>query len=205
MNHRRSRFTPIAPALLVSLACLWPAPAHAHTSIQGMGEFISGLAHPVTTPAHILILIGMGLFAGQNWMKNFKIPLVTFVAVAAFALAMTLAGPPKFVTLPVLITIALGVGALVALDKPIPIAASTGLFAIAALAIGLDSGVETGGSAVVFKTLAGTWIAMVVLVINTGFYLSLGLQKKWLKIGVRIIGSWLVAISLMVLAFALKK
>ena len=46
---------------------------------------------------------------------------------------------------------------------------------------------------------------MVVLVINTGFYISLGLQKPWLKIGVRIIGSWLVAISLMVLAFALKK
>ena len=205
MNRGRLCFGPLLPALLATFVCLWPAPAHAHTSIQGMGEFISGLAHPVTTPAHILLLIGLGLFAGQNWMTKFKIPLVTFVAVTALALLLTTAGLPKWVSLPMLITNALCVGALVALEKPIPLAASTALFAIAALAIGLDSGVEKGSSSAVFKTLAGTWIGMVGLVINTGFYLSLGLQKKWLKIGVRIIGSWLVAISLMVLAFALKK
>ena len=102
-----------------------------------MGEFISGLAHPVTTPAHILILIGLGLFAGQNWMAKFKAPLITFVVVASFALALTLIGRPRFVPLPLQISIALVVGALVVLARPIPVIASTALFGFAALAIGL--------------------------------------------------------------------
>ena len=202
MENRRSRvrwWWPVLGSVFFS-----PAAALAHTSIQGMGEFISGLAHPITTPAHILILLGLGLFAGQHWMTKFKVPILTFVALAAMALILTTTGWVKPVHPAVLLCVALCAGSLVALEKPIPPAAAAALFAVAAIVIGFDSGLEKGSGLVVGKTLAGTWISVSVVVIYTGFYVSLGIHKKWLRIGIRIMGSWIVAISLMVLAFALK-
>ena len=79
------------------------------------------------------------------------------------------------------------------------------LFAAGAIAIGLDSGPETGSIAIVLKTLFGTWLIIVFIVFDIAYYASFAARKKWSKVGLRIIGSWIIAISLLVLAFALKK
>ena len=55
------------------------------------------------------------------------------------------------------------------------------------------------------KTLFGTWVSLNLWIINFSFYTSICPQRKWVQIGLRIAGSWITAISLMVLAFALKK
>jgi len=57
----------------------------------------------------------------------------------------------------------------------------------------------------IVKSLLGTWIVVVFLVFDVGSYAALAGRKEWSQIGLRVIGSWIVAISLLVLAFELKK
>ena len=55
------------------------------------------------------------------------------------------------------------------------------------------------------KTLLGTWVCLLLLLCNIAYYVSLLTDKQWGKVGIRVIASWIIAISLLVLAFALKK
>ena len=77
------------------------------------------------------------------------------------------------------------------------------LFAAAAFAIGFDSGPAKGSTPVVIKTLLGTWLMVVFLLFDVAYYTSLATRNHWPKVGVRILGSWIIAISLLMLAFSM--
>ena len=191
--------------LPVGLVLVLPATAGAHTVTSGVGDFFDGVLHPITTPAHLLVLLGLGLVAGQHPPLNLKVPLAVFIPVSAIALLMTTTGMVKTVYPPILIGLAQIAGLLVALEKP-PSALVGGIFfAIAALALGLDSAVETGTDVQIAKTLLGTWTGLVLVVADIAFYISLFTKWKWQKIGIRVAGSWITAASFMILAFALRR
>jgi len=200
---RAHRWLPGAFAFIVAR----PARAEAHMTAPGMGDFISGLLHPWMTPTHLIILLALGLWLGQHVPLRLGLPLKVFVPISAVALALTnlhwLAAVPP----PVLLAIALAAGAVVALEVRLPAFAAAVILGVAALAIGLDSGVESGSPFAIFKTLLGTWVSLGIGLVNVGYYVSLATErrKKWISIGVRVAGSWIVAVSLMMLAFALRK
>ena len=191
------------PIFLVLVAV--PATAHAHTQVEGVGDVLNGLLHPLTTPSHLLILLGLGLLAGQQSPPNLKTPMLAFLPLAAAALLLTTTGAITTVYQPVLIGIALCTGILVALEAPLSRLACMALFGAAAVAIGLDSAVETGSTVAVLKRLFGTWISLGLVVFNLAYYVSLWTKQKWQKVGIRVTGSWLIAISFLVLAFSLRK
>jgi len=202
------RCAPFPRWLLSALLLIFAirAEAHAHTAMPGASHFMGGILHPVTTPAHVLILLGLGIALGQHVPFKPRVPLRAFASFAAVGLALTTVltfAMPQ----PVLIGIALCTGALVALEKKLPPLANAALFAIGALAMGLDSGIETGGISVAIRTLLGTLTGLVVFLFGIAFYVSLAAaqHRKWLHIGLRVIGSWIVAIALLMLAFALRK
>lgn len=187
--------------------CLFafPATAQAHTPIEGIGDFLAGLVHPVTTPSHVLLLLGVGLLLGQHPPLKLKAPMLVFVPVSALGLLLTLTGWVSNVYPSVLLSVALGAAVIVALEKPIP---PTGLYALlagAAVALGLDSAVESSSTVSALKTLAGTWISLTVLLADIAIYASFCTKKQWLKFGIRVIGSWIIAVALLVLAFSLRK
>jgi len=192
---------------VAGMAFALPAHAQAHMTAPGMGDFISGVLHPWMTPTHLLILIALGLWLGQHVPLRVGLPLKLFVPVSAVALALTTRHWMAAVPPPVLIAIALVAGAIVALEVRLPNYAAAVLLAVAAAAIGLDSGLETGTPFAVFKTLLGTWVSLGIGLVNVGYYVSLATErkKKWISIGVRVAGSWIVAVSLMMLAFAWRK
>jgi len=76
-----------------------------------------------------------------------------------------------------------------------------------ALAIGLDSTAEPGPALTIASTLLGTWFALLLVLVNVVHYSSLAAEKnkQWLHIALRVAGSWIIAISVLVLAFALRK
>ena len=184
-----------------------PMHAQAHMTAPGMGDFISGLLHPWMTPTHLIILLALGLWLGQRTPLRLALPLKVFVPVSALALALTTCHWIAVVPPPILVAIAFIAAAVVALDARLPGYAMAVLLTAAALAIGLDSGVETGTPFTIFKTLLGTWVSLGIGLVNIGYYVSLATErkKKWIDIGVRVAASWIVAISLMMLAFALRK
>jgi urease accessory protein len=190
------------PGALLLLAL--PVTASAHTAISGVGDFFGGVLHPLTTPTHLLVLLGLGLFVGQHPPLNLKIPLAVFIPISALALLLTTTGLVKTVYPPILIGVALVAGILVALGKPLPAVASGLLFAIAGLALGLDSAVETGTATTIAKTLLGTWLGLILAVADLAYYLSFFTKQKWQQVGLRVAGSWITAASFMILAFALR-
>ena len=195
-------------ALLPLLAVLaFPAEAGAHTAMEGSNHFTGGVLHPVLTPAHVLILLGLGVSLGQHVPLRTGVLLRVFAPLAAIALGLTATGWIASVHPAVLAVIALCAGAVVALGKEPPPFARGALFAAGALAIGLDSGVETGGAATVITTLLGTWIGLLLFLFSIAYYASLAAERKrkWMDIGLRVAGSWIIAISLLMLAFALRK
>jgi hypothetical protein len=80
------------------------------------------------------------------------------------------------------------------------------LLGAAAFGIGLDSGPEAGTPFNTFSTLAGTWVSLGLGLVNIAYYVSLAAAKeqKWIRIGIRVAGSWIFAISLLMVAFSLR-
>ena len=182
-----------------------PATAEAHTAIGGAGDFFSGVLHPFTTPQHLLVLLGLGLIVGQHPPLNFKPSLAVFIPVSAASLLLTTTGIVKTVYPPILISLALIAGIMVALEKSPPAFASAVVFAMAGLAIGLDSAVETGTAPAIVKTLLGTWVGLILAVADIALYVSFFNKHKWQKVGIRVAGSWITAASVMILAFAFRR
>ena len=173
--------------------------------MRGMGEFGGGFVHPLLTPSHLLILIGLGLWLGQQTPLRLKMPMLMFIPFSAAGLLLTTKFPMPISWQPILICLALAGGILVAMSAKLPAWVAAPVFAAGALAIGLDSGVDAATSATaIAKTLFATWISLNLWLVNFSFYTSLCPQKKWMQIGIRVAGSWIAAISLLVLAFALK-
>ena len=55
------------------------------------------------------------------------------------------------------------------------------------------------------KILFATWVSLVLFVVNAAFYVSLLPRLQWVQTGIRVAGSWIVAIALLMLAFALRR
>jgi urease accessory protein len=190
--------------LLAGLIFL-PIAAQAHSSIDASSDVINGLLHPLTTPTHLLIIVALGLMAGRQTKRELKAPFLIFAPLSALAFALTTAGWVSAVYPAILIATALCPAVLLALEKHPPVAITCALFAVAAVALGLDSAVEGGTPKKTIKILFGNWICLNVLIFDLAIYVSMGAQARWLRIALRVAGSWIIAIGLMVLAFTFRK
>lgn len=191
---------------LAGAAALLPATsAQAHTTFPGMGEFASGFLHPLTTPLHLLIWLALGLWLGQQAPLRLRAPAAIFAAAAACGLVLTVVARFGGVSPPVLAALGLFIAVGVASALPVPFWMKLGTCGVAALAVGLDSGVDAGtpGASAV-KILFATWVSLILCLVNVTFYVSLLPAVRWVQIGVRVLGSWIVAIALLLLAFALR-
>lgn len=199
-SHRLIPFVTLAALQVLSAPV-----ASAHMTVEGAGEITNGALHPLMTPAHVLVLLALGLLLGQQLPLDLDKRLRVFAPVSAVALLLTMAGGFKELHPPLLIGLALCVAILVAWERKLPRFVPEILCALAAAGISFDSAVETGTTGNILKTLMGTWLVMNAVVFYVAVCASNGAGKQWAKIGIRILGSWIIAISFMVLAFVFKK
>jgi hydrogenase/urease accessory protein HupE len=162
-----------------------------------MSGLVGGLLHPLAVPAHILALLAIGLLIGQQ--RSRLIPLVPFLAGLAAGLGALAAAVATTSALNVLLAAAAVSGLLVALARPLPALVSAPLAAIAGIALGLDSPPAAIAIATAVAMLIGTGIgaglAVAILAAGTSC-----LTRAWQQIGVRILGSWIAASAILVLA-----
>lgn len=178
----------------------------AHTTFRGLGEFGSGFLHPLTTPVHILVILGVGLMLGQHLPLRLGRALAAFAVFAAIGLLATRFIPVYGLPSPVLIGVGLGASILVVSGWPPSFFVRILVCALAGMALGLDSGVDPGTSKLAAaKILFATWASLALCVVNVAFYVSLLPPHQWIRTGVRVAGSWIVAVALLMLAFALRR
>ena len=208
MSERRRRghrggFWLLAAA---GLFLLVPTHAEAHTPIKGAGEVVSGFLHPFLTPTHLLVLLSVGLLLGQRLPLRLQWPLMVFAVFAAAGLSATSLHAIAGLSQTILIALGLCAGGLVALAAPLPAWARLTACAVAGLALGLDSGADPGTTgAAMARMLLATWVSLLLCVGDIAFYSSRLPSYRWVQTGIRVVGSWIVAIALLMLAFALRR
>ncbi|BCS34051.1 hypothetical protein TBR22_A32800 [Luteitalea sp. TBR-22] len=200
--------TPVARRLAVcglATVCgvLVPGRAEAHLVTTGLGPVYDGISHVLMSPDDLVPILAMSLLAGLNGVRASRMTLFSLT------LAWLAAGAAGFffghTVLPLAVTSAsfLIVGGLTAADRRLAPAVVTGL----AVAVGLLHGwmngaaiAETGRSALGLVGIAATVFVCVSLVSA----LVTVPRAAWWRIAVRVAGSWVAAIGLLMIGWAVR-
>jgi urease accessory protein len=186
-------------ALAIALLLATASPALAHPPPLGITGFFGGLLHLLFVPAHVLAVTGLGILAGQQMPRWGKaVPLGYAAALAVGLVAIALAFVPRYAGEAVLIC-ALVAGILAALARPWPEPVGCALAAAAGLAVALDSPPGVISISEANLMLLGTLLGATALLVVVTFCAS-RLTRPWQRIGLRVIGSWIAASAILVLA-----
>jgi hypothetical protein len=162
------------------------------------GAFAQGLLQPLVKPAHALSLLALALLFGRHGRTGWQ-----FLGVFAIALAGGLTAIARAVgTTPavdVLLAGAALAGLLLAFQSPLPKPVGWLIAAVAGAALGLDSPPTAITLAAANATLVGTGVgACSALALITAA--AMLIRSDWQRIGLRIVGSWIAASAILVLA-----
>jgi urease accessory protein len=167
--------------------------------MSGLGQaFAEGLLNPVLVPAHALAMIALGLFIGR---QPGRVTLLVFAAAligGLVALTFAVGATPARI---VLLADAAIIGVLVAAAWVPPRSISWLLAAVAGTA--LDSPPQALTIAEGNATLAGTALGAGAALVAVSLVAGCA-THRWQQLGVRILGSWIAASAILVLAVLLK-
>jgi hydrogenase/urease accessory protein HupE len=185
------------------LLLLWPCAAHAHLMTTGLGPVYDGISHLFLTFDDLLPVVAMALLAGLNGPATgrralFILPLAWLAGGAAGYLTGVAPLPAGVTSLSLL-----ALGILTAADLKLVPAAVSAL----AVALGMVHGWLNGASI----TLAGREATGLVGIAGAIFLLValvsalvVSLRRPWTRIAVRVAGSWIAAIGLLLLGWTLS-
>ena len=197
-----SNMTKLYKCLIAAFGLLFmPSYASAHLVTTGLGPVYDGIGHLVMTPEDLVPVLAIALFAGLRGAAPgrralFVLPLAWFVG---GLLGVIIEGLPS---LPVAAISFLILGVLVAADLKL----SQKSFTAIVVAVGFVHGVLNG---VVLKEGAGILgligimaTLFVIVVIVSAFIVSL--RKPWTKIVVRVAGSWVAAMGMLMFGWLMR-
>ncbi len=192
--------TPATVLRLVTALCVLPVTAVAHSPVEGMNEFYNGVIHPLLVPAHLLLILATGLFLGQRGPRENRLALPAFFLASVAGLLLTgsaAAGSAAGVFVPAG-TLVIGLVTAIGSRAPLPLYPAAGAFA--GFFLGLDSTAESLAGRERALALTGTGVGLNLWLIYACGIADFFSRKPWQHLGLRIVGSWLAASSLLVLA-----
>ncbi|MGH6897255.1 MAG: HupE/UreJ family protein [Geminicoccaceae bacterium] len=187
--------------MLAGLA--WGGPAYAHSMGNRFGDFYGGALHPLTALEHVLPFLALGLLAGQQGARAARWLLLVFPLGLLSGAGVATVLPAGYWLTPLNHVSFVVLGLLLAAAWRLPLAL---LIALGAL-FGLSHGYENG-RAMTAETAAHLFVPGVAL---TGFIvtalasaatLALTARADWPRVAVRIAGSWIAAIGIMMIGLA---
>jgi urease accessory protein len=186
-------------ALALLIALLSPSAANAHP-IKGVGDFYAGMLHPLTALEFVLPWIALSLFAGQQGRKAALLTLAIFpFALASGAALVTTVQLPAWLPAMNLAIIPI-LGMAVALAISCPSSVVVILVTIVGLLHGLANGSEITAPVSAWRFIPGL-ATVAILVLAYGIGLVRSLKTPWTRIAVRVAGSWIAAVGIMICAF----
>lgn len=191
MERRRRHLLGIAAAVAVA-----PAVAQAHLVVTGMGPLYDGVTHFGLSPEDFIPVIALGLFAGLRGPSTARLLLATLPTawLAGGLLALVGANAPTTLLSAATAGAFLVIGGLLAADTPLP----ASLNAVAAAALGLVRGGADLSATMLNAHHLGTLLGMgasVFTIFAVAASLTLPLKRFWTIVAVRVGGSWLAALG----------
>ena len=183
---------------------LIPSVAHAHLATTGLGPVYDGINHLLRSPEDLLPVVAMAFLAGLHGQGDSR--RILFLLPASWLLG-GLAGfgygaeviPGAFAAFS-----CLALGLLIALDRRLPPRALTALAALIGLLHGWLNGAGIGAARGDILALFGIGAAVFVLV-AIGAALVVSVKAGWQRVAVRVAGSWVAAIGLLLLGWSLRR
>lgn len=178
-------------------------PAHAHLMTTGFGPFYDGLTHLLVSPEYLLPMIALALLAGLHGPRFGRAVLFALPAawLAGSVLGLLVAPRAPMPLATAIVTI--GVGAMVAAGRRLPLALVGGFAVAVGVLAGALNGIElaTAHSSPLAAAGASTLLFVVVSLV-TGQVASV--RAAWARIAVQVAGSWIAAIGLFMLGWAVR-
>lgn len=192
-------------AVTVAVAAAVSArPAQAHLVNTDLGSFYGGALHPLTAPEHLLPILALALLAGQQGAATARRILLAFPLGLAAGAWSAFTFPGWTVAYGINLVSFLVFGVLVAGNWRLP----QGVLEALALVFGATHGYANGGAAGVAGVSKDLFLAgllttgIVVVTVVPAFVLRLDLV--WGRMAVRVVGSWIAAIGLLMIALMVR-
>jgi hydrogenase/urease accessory protein HupE len=184
-----------------SALLLWPWRAEAHLVTTGLGPVYDGIGHLLLTPEDLLPVLALALCAGLRGAGAGRhvLGVLPSAWVIGWCLGLLAHGLPGF-PIPALSLLILGT--LVAADLPLPSPAVTAMAVGLGLVHGFLNGVAMQQASARALGLLGILAVLFVLIALVAA-LVVSLHQQWTRIAVRVVGSWIAAIGLLMLGWAL--
>ena len=197
---RRRSLRVLAPALGLLLV---PSPSHAHLVNTGLGPFYDGISHFALTPEDLLPALAIALLAGQRGASAGRLALFTLPAAW---LAGGLAGlaVPTIQSAVLLTTVSfLALGGLVAAEARLPAEWVAALAAVVGLFHGYLNGAAMSQAKLGTLGLVGI-VSTLFVTVALAAAMVVAIRASWGRVAVRVAGSWIVAIGLLLLGWSLR-
>jgi urease accessory protein len=188
-------------ALAIAVLLCVPSRASAHLVTTGMGPVYDGIVHLLQSPDDIVPVIALALYAGLRGAAAGRRAML-LLPLAWFIGGLVGSHFPSEITFPIPAISFLVLGGLVAADLRMPVPAVSGLVIILGLTHGfLNGAVMRAGPGT--SGLIGIMAVLFVL-ITFGSALVVSLKKYWARIVVRVAGSWVAAVGLLMVGWAMR-
>ena len=185
--------------MAAGLAAL-PGVAQAHLVNSGLGPFYDGALHLLLSPGEPLGLLALALLAGLRGTRAARTAVIALPTAWLLAGLIGLSLPviPDLAWLSTLSFILLGM--LVAFDARVPPAIIAALAGVYGALHGLLNGSTLATMGAGVGSLFGIVLAALLLVLLASAAV-VPLQAFWARITVRVVGSWVVAVGILMLSW----
>lgn len=190
------------------VAMLLASPAEAHLVTTGLGPVYDGIGHFMLSPDDVVPVIALALLAGLRGAKAGR--SVLFGLPPAWLLGgLAAVFLPGWTILPGQLIAAISflvIGILVAADLAMSASFVLAIACVLGMVHGFGNGsaMREAGAANGALQLIGVASALfVILALVSAFVVAL--RKAWTRIAVRVVGSWIAAMGLLLLGWYLRK
>jgi len=192
----------ISTGLVAGFALLCnPSRAVAHLVTTGMGPVYDGIGHFLLTPEDLVPVLALAIYAGLRGADSgrramFLLPLAWFIGgLAGSVVNVTVSIPIAAISFLIL-------GGLVAADFCLPAAVVTGLAIVLGGVHGFLNGAALKESAGMIGLMGIMLMVFVVVTVVSAFVISL--KRPWERIVARVAGSWIAAVGLLMIGWAVR-
>ena len=193
------------PAFFFTLS----SPTHAHLLQTGLGPFYDGIGHFFLTPEGLLAVLVLALLSGLRSAAHGRAALAALVmswavgGAVGLVPAVAASGVPesigRFAGVPLVV-----LGVLAAIDWALTVRAVAGLGILVGIPPGLDSGAAMAQTALGWRGLAGTLLALAVFAtLAIGFVATIAPRLLARRVA-RVAASWVAASGLLLLGWSLR-
>jgi len=180
---------------------IWPTHAAAHLVTTGLGQVYDGIGHLVMTPKDLIPALAIAFFAGLRGAAPdrralFILPLAWF---AGGILGVVIEDLPTFPAAGISFVV---LGVLIAADLKLSQKLFTAIVVVVGFVHGVLNGVALKEGAGILGLIGIMATLFVIVAIVSAFIPSL--KKTWTRIVVRVAGSWVAAIGMLMFGWLMR-